>query len=412
MTQITEEIAYGASFKASRMFAPLVAVALLLLLAPAAQAAPPTGSPVATITIGKKGAGLRAGSVRVTTTGNAKIFGSWAGMPVSDVSVGANSRASMVLSGSIKLRKGKRSATLRGLLVKFDHRSIRITGKISARRITIFTAQASSQPKLNAPLNLVDASASNLALTKGAAREIHRKIKSFSVRSRRLGVFKAAAWETAPAPANPGTLDPSTSGTCKPIAETSTDPARPGTAIDLTCASLVWHLRDSWIHHAGQSIAIAPAQGLLPIKGGDHVCPDAGASKETTYSFWFPVLSGWWDPASGQGNLRSTGGERSRIDYGSVIADIELHDVELKLAGAGAELWANVHSRSTDKPESDQRVKFATFNAATPMTGGPIAPGTALSRARVTLTPDGSTAFNGFYEAGMGFGCIDVGFNF
>lgn len=411
MTQITENARCGASFVGGPMFVPLIAIVLMFVLVPAAQAAPPAGAPVATVTVGAKGKGLRAASVKVTTSGRAKLFDSWVGMPISDVSVGTGSRASFVLSGTIKLRKGKHTVRLRGLLVKLDGREVRITGKIGSKRLTIFTARAASAPKTNASLVLADVTATNLRLTKGGARAVHKKIRSFPARSRKLGLFKAAAWVTQPTSDYAGSMTPADAAACKPVSGPSDDPAKPVTAVDVSCASLVWHVRNSWVNHATQSLEVAPARGLLPIPAAGHACPDDAATRDATYSFWLPALSGWWDAASQTGNLRSAGGERSIVDYGSVVADIEVRDLEIKLAGASSEIWASVHSRSNDRPESDQRVRFATFDAGNLLSGGPVGPGTALSRMRIAFTPEGAAAFD-LYPAGSGFGCIDVGFDF
>ncbi|MBJ7459008.1 MAG: HtaA domain-containing protein [Thermoleophilaceae bacterium] len=379
--------------------------------APAADAAQPSGSPVATMPIGAAGKGLRSNGVSVTAVGTAKTFDTWVGFPVADVSVGAKRHASMIFSGGLKLRKGKSRASIRGLLVRLDGRTVTVTGKIGSRRITLFSGRASSAPKLDNARQSVELKVTRLRLTRNAAAAIKRRIRSFAPKSLTLGTLRVNAFVKSVQLGGDQTTTGEDARSCKPAASASIDPLKPPTAIDVNCAAVVWNYRDSWVSYIDDTVPVAPARGLPAIAGADHVCSDSGASRATTYSFSFPALSGWWDPVSGTGDLVSAGGVRSTGVRASVTIDIQLSDIQLKISGANSQLWATVLARSSTEPESTQRVLFATFDAASPMSGGPVGPGSALSRMRLTLTNDGSNAFK-FYGAGDGFGCVDVGFNF
>lgn len=396
----------------------LVAAAALLLttglLAPSvASAAAPSGAPLATFPIGKKGQGLHARGVRVSASGRAKIFDRrYVGLPISDVSVRANRRATLILGGGIKLKKGRRTVTIRGLLVKVKGRSVSISGKIGKRRATIFSGHASPSPKLDAGLQSVDIQVKRLVLTSRAAREVRRSIHSFPPRRAKIGRFQAKAFVTSPTTGP--TIDPAAASSCKPTAGASTDPARPVTAVDITCASLIWNLRSSWVGYVSLTQGVAPASGLAPIAEGNHVCPDgSNFNKVATFSYLLPATNGWWDAASSTGNLTSSGGFHFTGEpYPGIKYDIQLTDVELRFHGANSQLWGTLVDKTTGHTPYQGPMHFADFDAAQPIVGGSLAPGQALARLRLKLTSDAVPVFDGFYPAGDGFGCVDVGFNF
>lgn len=411
MTQITQSRSAGPRLGVVPMIIALIALALLMAAAPAAEAAQPSGAPVATMPIGAKGKGLRSNGVSVSAAGAAKTFDTWVGFPVVDVSVGTKGHAAMIFSGGLKLRKGKSRASIRGLLVKIDGRTVAITGKVGSRRITLFKGRAGSTPKLDNARQSVELKVTKFKLTKQAAAAIKKRIRSFSPKSLTLGTLRASAFEKPLQLGGEQTTTGEDARSCKPTAAASIDSLKPPTAINVSCASVIWNYRDSWVSYIDDTVPVTPAKGLPAIAGSDHVCPDGAATRATTYSFGFPPLTGWWDPVTATGNLTSSGGVRSTGVRADVTIDIQLGDIELKLNGASSQLWATVWARSSTDPESTQRVLFANFNAAAPMSGGPVGPGTALSRMRLTLTPEGSNAFK-LYGAGDGFGCVDLGFNF
>lgn len=393
------------------LFILLVATVIFALAPPYAAAQAPTGAPVATMPLGKSGSGLRAPGVKAVTSGRAKQFKSEVGFPVTDISVGTKGRASMVLSGGFTIKRGKRSVAIRGMLVRIAGRDVTITAKLGGRRAEVFTGRSKRQPALDGSRQSIVLSVSKLSLTASAERRIAKLLRRFNPRSRTLGRLSASAYVIAPSGDGGATTDPSAAHSCQPVSGPSSDPSKPLSAVDVTCASIVWNMRDSWIDYIDQSVAVAPAAALPAIAGKDHLCPDGGATRVASYSFNLPPVSGWWDPVSGSGELSSSGGERSTGLRADTHIDIQLSDIEVRLNGAASELWATVWLRNSDAPETSQRVRFATLDASQPITGPAPAPGVALSRLRAKLTDAGADAFRQ-YSSGSGFGCLDIGLNF
>lgn len=391
-------------------------LAAIALLAPAgAHAAAPSGAPMAAFPVGKQGKGLRTRGVRVTAGGRAKIFNKyWAGLPISDVSVGAHRDATLVLGGSLKLKKGRRSVSIRGLLVKVKGRSVVITGKIGngKRRTTIFSGHASPSPKLDGSLQLADIRVRKLVLTSSSARQIRRSIRAFPARRITLGRFTAKAFVTSPTDGGP-TIDPNQAFKCNPTSGPSADPAKPVSAVDVTCMSFVWNVYSAWIGYVDQTVPVAPAQGLGAIAESAHPCKSGNQyNRVANYQYLLPGGSGWWDAASGGGSVSASGGFHSTGERpGDTHIDIEVYNVEARFNGANSVLWANVLDHSTGGSGTDVRVPFASFDATKPIAGGPVGPGSPPARFPVALTTQGATAFK-YYSTGTSFGCIDVGFNY
>ncbi|MBJ7355016.1 MAG: HtaA domain-containing protein [Thermoleophilaceae bacterium] len=385
------------------------AIALSLAATPA-QAEAPLGAPVVRMPLGKSGQGLKAPGVKVTTYGKGKLYYGDAGLIVSDVAAYGATRGSFVLKDGIKLKRGSRAVTIKGLLVSVSGKRVSVSGKVGGRRMGIASGTPSSA-SVDVSRIALSVAVKKLTLTSGAVAELRKRLGKFSPRSRRLGLLSGGAYVVAPPTDGNSTIDSGTASSCRSVAGAPTDPAKPVTAVNIACASLTWHMRDSWITYltqGGTAAPIAPAASLPAYPGSQHVCPTVGKTEEKAYSYSLPVQSGWWDAATGTGAIFSSGGAHFiRTDLG---IDIAMTAIELRFNGSGSQAW----TRTVDAVHtSETRIEYATMNAAAPRAGGPIAPGTKLTRLDTRITSEAaSTTFGNNYAGGEHFGCVDVGFDF
>lgn len=386
----------------------LISISALLLVVPAAQAAAPAGVPVALLDVSSKHSALRADGVRIKATGTAAYRFKKLGFRISDVAISSARGGTFVLKDGFKLRKGRRSVSVRGMLVVVNGRKVRVTGKVSGKRRTIFTGRAPRDPVLDGGRISMSVSGVRLSLTKSATRLIRHRIRSFRPHRLRVGTFEAAAHVLAPPVSGVPTIDPVSAHKCNPLTPgAATDLPRPASAVDLTCGYFIWALRSSWIDYLEFNSPVEPALALPPIEGKDHYCPVERADNPDSYYFYLPVTAGWWDAASGTGDLRLAGG--IRFQYAAHGLDITVKDLDVRFNGASSEIWLTAFDADTPGGE---RIKFATFDARVPTAGGPLAPGTAATRFGSAFTTAANDLLLKYYGVGGDAGCFDLGVNF
>lgn len=380
---------------------------MLIALPTAAQAAKPSGSPVALISIGKTSKGLRGPGVKVKAIKPMVVRSKLAGFPISDVAVNGTAAGSFVLRGGFLLSKGKRKVKITGLLVSVKRSNVTVTGRIGRKRLKIFSGKASTKPTIDGGRVAVAVRVTKLTATSAAVKRVRSALKSRSPKSRFVGKLSADAAVVAPPISGESSVSREAAATCAPATAAVTDPAKPGSAVNLSCGFLTWHVRDSWIGYLPINVPVAPAAALPPINGNEHVCPTAGSSAVDAYSFSLPFSNGWWDSATATGALYSTGGIHFRHDDHGL--NVRVMDVELRLNGAASTLKLTVFDSANP---GGARIDFATMNATAPLAGGPVAPSTPVSRLTTSLTEAASAGpLGGFYAPGESFGCMDFGFN-
>lgn len=384
----------------------LIALAALLAVPAVSVADQPAGRPVITVPLGEKGKGLRAKGVKITALGGGLIYRQDSvGLLASDISVGGKDRVNIVLRGGVKLKVGKRSVKLTGLFVQLRAKELSVSAKAGKKRITLFTGKFTTPPEFDVARIAATFSTAKTTLTKGAVKYLRAKLKKFKPRNRTLGKFAGNAFVIAP-PQTGAVTPPETAYSCLPVSA-STDPAKPATATDLSCGYLVFHTRDSWTKYIELNYPIAPASGLPAYDGKNHVCADGGAAGVVdAYSLSLPVKSGWWDAASGKGYIATAGGVHYRYDGRGI--DVTIVDLEVSINGGSSTVYATTTDSYDPTPK---RIPFATFNPAAPLAGAAPGPGAPLSRLKLSLTPEAVPLFD-LYDAGSGFGCLDLGFNF
>lgn len=390
-------------------FLPLIAVAALMLvwLPASAGAEAPSGSPLVTIPVGSKGKGLRAGGAKVTAFGGGLVRSDAVALAVSDISIAGTNRVNLVLRGGVKVKQRGRTLTIRGFFVQVASRSVSVTARIGGKRIQLLSAKLKPSAEFDAARFSVKFSAQRSTLSSKAIKSIRSKLPSFKPRSRSLGKLAGSAFAIAP-PQTGAVITPGEASACKPVAGPSTDPAKPATAIDLSCGYVILHTRDSWTSYVEVNYPIEPAAGLPAISGNDHVCKDGGTPTVDVYSYSLPVQSGWWDAASGRGYIKSSGGVQYLSDERGI--NVKLYDLEIEINGSASKTY--MVTTESDNP-TPTRIPFATIDPAAPVAGAVPGPGAPLTRLRQIMTVEAiGGPFGWMYSQGSGFGCVDFGFNF
>ena len=188
---------------------------------------------------------------------------------------------------------------------------------------------------------------------------------------------------------------------------------RPASAIDVTSASLTWHVRDSWIRYVNTEAtpeALEGASAEPAIQESDHPCPDrpAGANPALVYSYSFPFSNGWYDPASGTAALYHGGG--IRFTYPSRGIDLTTRNPEIEINGEDSRAIFRLRGAG-QTPYPDRRAPLLDLATSGPPSESPPSSFGFPGPLRGKLTADGQNVFAGFYPPpNDGFGCISVSF--
>lgn len=185
--------------------------------------------------------------------------------------------------------------------------------------------------------------------------------------------------------------------------------ARPGGAVDVTGASLQWHVRESFIRY------IASGEGTSAVDGATADPPALlpGSSTALSYDFRFPFASGWLDTGADPGNpaddraaLYFDGGLRFR--YAAHGIDLLAAKPELELAGGSSRAIFGV----SENGGAAQRQVLVNLDLS--RAGAVTQSGGSFTYDRVPAAiPSGtaSSTFAGFYAPGTDFGCFTVSFS-
>lgn len=186
--------------------------------------------------------------------------------------------------------------------------------------------------------------------------------------------------------------------------------ARPASAVDVTSASLAWHVRDSWIRYVNTQEAPQTTEGATPrapIPGTSHPCPDSEGTPTLVYSYDFPFANGWYDPVSGSAALYYGGAVR--FSFPSHGIDLTTRNPEIEINGAASRAIFRLRG-AANTPYPDQRAAIFDLVPTTPVPGAPGSFGFP-GPIKASLSADGQKAFAGFYNLNDGFGCFSVSFS-
>jgi hypothetical protein len=380
---------------------PIAVLTLVLTATTIAAVAPATASATGSTEVdlgGRAFERLRAQSVKLAAKRPARLSRGVLRLPVRQGVVG--SAALLNHGGALQLRKGRRVVRLTRLQTRLGGTSY-VNATVRERRIRLFTLTA--EPSLNPAAGSVAARNARVTLTRAGARAIKRGLKLRRLGAGRFGRATVDALVSASTP-SPGGGPPAPGGPPQsgPITDEPPVLARPAGAVDLSGASVVWHVRDSWIRYVrgGEGTqALEGASPGQPIEGDQHPCKDApnSAAPPLVYSYTLPFAHGWHDAASGQTAIYTTGG--TRYSYASHDIDLTTRNLEIELTGATSRVIARFSGSGSTDP-GNKRAVF--FNLAAP-TGG-------LYKGSI---PEGGSqsVFGDFYAAGVGFGCVSVSYS-
>jgi hypothetical protein len=335
---------------------------------------------------------LRTQGVKVVAKRPARLARGVLRLPVQQGVVG--SAVLLNHKGALHLRKGRRVVRFTRLQTRLGTASY-VNATVGERRLRLFTLAA--EPSLNPANGTASARGARLAFTRAGARTIRRALKLRRLPTGRFGsaTVDALVQGTTPQPGGGGPApgEPPQSG---PITDEPPVLARPASATDLTSATVVWHVRDSWIRYVSTERDVEAIEGAIPgpaVPNDQHVCPDApsAAAPDLVYAYTLPFASGWHDAASGQTAIYTTGG--AHFSYPGHGIDLTLRNLEIELTGT----TSRVISRFSN---GDKRGVFVNL----------AAPAGSLYKGSI---PQGGSesVFGSFYAPGAGFGCVSVSFS-
>lgn len=362
---------------------PLTVLSVLAIAAVAPAAAHASGD--TTLTLDGSGLkGLRSQGVKLKAGKPATLRKTKLTLPIGGGLI--DQSAVLTHRGTLKLVRGKRTATISALRVSLGSRAY-VAGRLDGRQMTIFNVKAATGAVvLSKAAGVANLKSSNLELTAKAAGAIRKRLRLRRSVARRFGSVTALA-----------SLGGTATGTgtgpgAGPSAPAPSPADRPATAVDITAATIDWHVRESFIRY------IATGEGSSPIAPATALPP---AGDGYTYDFRLPMRAGgWYDPVSGTAVVRGAGGVRFR--YSAHGIDISAFDPDIELNGAA--------SRATFAFANGTR--DVLFN----LSPQSVTPSISGSTRTYTMVPGSvpSTAssgvFAGFYPPGAEFGWVTVSF--
>jgi hypothetical protein len=368
-----------------------------------ASAADATAGDSVVLPLGKKGAGLRVKGVKLSAIKPAKLSGAKLTLPVADVTLPKVGQGQLVLKGGLSLKAGKKKTTIQGFLLTVKGSKISLTAKLGSSRLEVFTATAGAGTKLDAGATSVVVGAAKLKLSSKAAAKL-KKALGRPVKTASLGAISGGSKAYFP----PLVADPN-GPTEKPWDEPLL-PARPGTAVNVSSAPLVWWIRDSWVNYSVGNAAPQASEGAIPQAAvvddiGGHKCPsdNPDASRTNVYAFGLPFSSGWHDSASATTVLTFSGYVRF---YYAGRFDISFGNAEVVITPGGSTM--NMSVKDSIFPAGRRAGMFNVQTSPT-LAGGPFGLNGPASLLGMRISAAGAAGpFGGMYSTNLPWGCIDL----
>ncbi len=327
--------------------------------------------------------------------------------------------------GAIRLKAGKRGLTLGELTLRLAQRTL-VQARIGKQQIDLFRVLPSGRRQIDAVAGRVTVSglrlkltaAARRALTRGLGLQLDRKTAR-KLTAKRFGSLSASARGLAAGGTGGGGGEgggggqqalscglPSTPGP-EPESPVGTM-TRPVGAVDVTAATLDWHVRESFVRYinTGEGTSVsAGATASPPV-----VLP--GSSAALSYDFQFPFASGWLDRGADLGN---PGDDSGLIAYGGAVRFLySAHEIDLTTASPEIEI-RGASSRAifsiTDGGKPAAREVLVNLDLS--RAGRIAASGNSYTYDQVPgAIPAGtaSSTFAGFYAPGTDFGCFTLSF--
>jgi Htaa len=360
--------------------------------------------------------GVRVAPVKPASGGNRAIS-----LPVATGLAGSKTTLLRQRGGLALTAPGNRVARLTSLRLLLGKRSL-VEAKLGGEEIDLFRVMRGGRRDVDPASGRVHLAGLRLALTPAGAKALAQRLGLESVPAKRIGslttriagLIRGDSGKPGAGAGGSGGAEKSTAcplpGTAGPPAEgTPVKLARPGSAVDVTAASIRWRVRESFIRY------IATGEGTS-VSGGASADPPVllpGASAPLSYDFRFPFANGWIDtganpesPADDTAALYFSGAVR--FHYSGHGIDLLTGSPEIELAGGASRA---IFSISDNGGAAERQV---LVNLDLGAAGAISQSGTSYTYERVPgAIPSGtaSSVFAGFYAPGTDFGCFDVSFS-
>lgn len=334
---------------------------------------------------------LRRGGVKVSLVAPANNLTGRPEYPVSSVVYG-EPVSRIRLGGAIDLKgKGKRRLRMNQLVSVIPQSgpayvNARFAG--SNRRLLVIRGTATA---LNSETGELTATGGKARLAGGAAKVLRKR---FGIKPRALK--NLALWGTFDLYSlYKVTLPPE-----DPEAETPPVPpvaVMPGTATDLTSATINWRVRESFIRYVNSGDGASAIDGAIP-----GPVEELGGAPPLVYSFSFPFTSGWTDGDTAL--VKGSGGVAFR--YCRHTVNFHVNDPEIELNGADSRMIFKVNGLDgTAFPNQRAVVVDLDLTQADKSTSG----NTTTWENIPGFVPQGSAGvFADFYFGGDNFGELDL----
>jgi hypothetical protein len=393
------------STRASAGSALLLALLLFVIAAvPAAAGAAATGNTTLVVGAGKAKV-LKQRGIAFSGIGGALTEGREVRLQISGGSIGT-SGAELTNSGGLRLiageGRGRRVVRLTDLRTQLGAQST-LTGALGGKQRILFDL-------LPKPGTLALDGLRGTAALNGARLRWHKGVAGAI--SRRLGVeLPKGALGSARVGAATGADTP----VAGPVS--SNEPprlARPAGAVDVTGATVTWHVRSSWINYVASgngTTAIDSAVPAAPSLEKDHPCLDdeGGDPQPRVYSYTFPFAEGWYDKPTGAGAIYTSGG--THFSYAGHGIDLITRNPEIELNGSASRAIFKL-SGAGSTAYRDTRASILDLSLSEAPVEGPAGTFAFAKPIKSHLTADGLSIFGGFYSppTNHGFGCFSVSF--
>lgn len=370
----------------------LAALAMLSLAAPpSALAGAGEGTAVLALD-GPGGERLARSGLRLRAADGAAAFRGRVALPVVAVRSRRGLPVSLRLGGTVTLIAARRdrrplSLTLRALRLRLGP-AARLTALTGGRRLVVVVAVA-RQRWFDRRTGSIRLERLDIRLTARSAGLLRRVLGVPASGGSRIGSLSLDAIlgsKNAPG---------------------SAAPARPPSAVEVTSASLGWHVRDSFVQYINAGEGIEPFGGARA--GPATVRP--GSDRPLRYDFDLPFAHGWYDERRRIAVLWFSGG--LRFGY-------RAHGIDLRAAAARVEIIGarRAGSRATfvlrGRAGTRLRGRRQTLMDLRPDGAASSPDGRTHSFGRIPATvPAGAqtSVFAGFYRPGDEFGWVSLSFS-
>ena len=377
------------------------------LAAPAsAGAAEATGNTTLVVSAGKAKVLAKRG-IELSGVRGAATEGRETRLQVADGAIG-DGAAQLANDGALRLVAGKgrarRVVRLTGLQTQLGPSSY-LSANLRGKRRVVFDLE----PRKDGTLSLdglrgiASLHGARLVWRRATAKAIGKRLGA-TIPKGALGTVKVSAVGTATDTPKSGPL----SSTELPLL------ARPASAIDVTAATVTWHVRSSWINYVATGAGTTAIEGAVPgpaTPEDAHPClDDAGGDPEPrVYGYTFPFANGWYDRSSGTAALYTGGG--THFSFPGHGIDLITRNPEIEInGGMSRAIFRLDGSGSTDY--GNARAAIIDLSPTAAPVEGPPGTFTFAKEIKSYLSADGLSVFGGFYAppSNHGFGCFSVSF--